>query len=480
MTRRRLLITGAAGVAAVTLGGCGASSGEGRRMRELGPVRSGTLRRDPDALLDLPGGFGYRIVQAEGDRMDGGVPVPGAFDGMAAFPGPGGSTVLVRNHELEEGGPVSGAIEGVAPYDAGQPGGTSALVVGPDGTLERSYATSAGSINNCAGGATPWGTWLTCEETRADGHGYVFEVEPGDPEGRLARRPIRAMGALSHEAVGVDPSTGIVYLTEDAGTGPPEPATPSGRRTSHLYRYLPDDRSARPGALHEGGRLQALAVDEAARRPEGLSRGRRLRVRWVDVSAEEPHDDAVERDALRFTRLEGADFAGGALWFSDTEGGPGELGRVYRHVPRTESLELFAEGTPQNGMRSPDNVVVTPWGDVWFAEDRDDGTRIVGVTSAGRLYPFALSRRAPAELAGPTFSPDGRTFFVNLQSPGLTLAVSGPFPGPSKVARAGMAVAAPPSHLVPRLAPEEVEAGRRSGLAPLEAATLARAGVPLG
>lgn len=477
MTRRRLLVTGGAGVAALTLGACGGSPGD-RRAAALAAVRAGTLRRDPDGVLDLAEGFRYRILQSEGDRMDGGVPVPGQFDGMAAFPGPGGSTVLVRNHELESGGSGSQAIEGVAPYDAGQPGGTSALVVSPDGTLERSYATSAGTIRNCAGGPTPWGTWLTCEETVANGHGYVFEVQPGDPEGRLARRPIRAMGALSHEAAGVDPATGIVYLTEDAGT--PDPPTPSGRRMSYLYRYLPEDRSFRPGALHEGGRLQALAVDQVARRPEGLTRGRRLQVRWVDVSADEPHDDAVEHDALPFTRLEGAAFAGGALWFSDTEGGPRRSGRVYRYTPRSESLELFAEGTPENGMRSPDNVTVTPWGDVWFAEDRDDMTRIIGVTSAGSLYPFARSRQVSAELAGPTFSSDGRTFFVNIQAPGLTLAVSGPFPGRARDARAGMAVAAPPSHLAPRLAPEEVEAGRRSGLAPLEAAALARAGVPLG
>lgn len=414
-------------------------------------------------------------------RMDGGVRVPGLFDGMAAFPALGGATVLVRNHEIGPGDPARWAMEGVRAYDAGQPGGTSALVIGPDGRLLESYPTSAGTVTNCAGGATPWGTWLTCEEDVRDGHGYVFEVDPGDREGRLSSRPIRGMGRFSHEAVAVDPATGIVYLTEDNNEGKSRPGRRPGRLTSFLFRHVPEDRRPRPEALHAGGRLQALAVEERPRRAEALGRGRRLGVRWVDVEAENAHDDAVERGALRFARLEGADFAGGALWFSDTKGGEDQRGRVYRYSPARNALELFVEGTPANGVRQPDNLTVTPWGDVWFAEDRDDGaTRIIGATPAGEVYVFASQMSSGAELAGPTFAADGQRFFVNLQTPGITLAVGGPFPEASTTARARMTHARPPEGLGPRLAPEMAEAGARAGLGPLEAAALLRAGVPLG
>jgi hypothetical protein len=117
----------------------------------------------------------------------------------------------------------------------------------------------------------PWGTWITCEEDRTTSHGYCYEVMWNDPENNLSKTPILDMGFFSHEALDVDPRTGIVYLTEDdfRGAIPPDPRTEidgdPAFRSSFLFRYLPNDRSARPGSLLVGGTLQALAIDSAPR-----------------------------------------------------------------------------------------------------------------------------------------------------------------------------------------------------------------------
>src|SRR5215217_798025 len=199
---------------------------------------------------------------------------------MAAFPGPSSNTaVLVRNHELrpEDGAPVVGTN----PYDPSQIGGTTGILVNLDDRTEiRDFVTSSGTRNNCAGGGTPWGTWLTCEEDRTTNHGYVFEVDPRDPENDLSKTPIREMGFFSHEAVDIDPAAGIAYLTEDdfRGSIPADPnqevvadyttsetdsstgQAGTGSRVSFLYRYIPIDTSRKPGALQQGGRLQVLAI----------------------------------------------------------------------------------------------------------------------------------------------------------------------------------------------------------------------------
>jgi len=396
-------------------------------------VGYGPLVPDPGGLIDLPRGFSYRILSRLGEPLDDGGTVPNAADGMGCFDLGGGRIALVRNHELSPGqegggGPLASGYRRDSDGNV-MPGGTTTLVLDA-ATLrvERQFRSLAGTMRNCAGGITPWGSWLTCEEPgfmmrRAPEHGYVFEV-PAAATGLVDPRPLKAMGRFSHEAACVDPRTGAVYMTEDQNDG-------------LFYRFLP----RAPGRLAEGGQLQALAIGGLpdSRNWEGISipPGGWREVRWIDLDdVEAPDDDLRTRGAAAgatvFARGEGLWMGDGELYFCCTSGGAAKLGQIFRLRPATaaaDRLQLFFESTSIEQFNFGDNLTVAPNGHLIVCEDQytpQVANHLRGITPAGEAYPLALSR-VDSELAGACFSPDGRVLFVNIYSPATTLAITGPW-----------------------------------------------------
>ncbi len=410
----------------------------------------GDLLPDPAGFLDLPRGFSYQVISSAGEAMDDGFLVPDNFDGMGCFALPGGKLALVRNHELgvdsARKGPTGGdpkreaRLAGRGAYDRASsgmvlPGGTSTVIYDPaTGRREEQFLSLAGTTVNCAGGITPWGSWLSCEETvvaapeTGRSHGWIFEV-PAARRGLADPVPLKAMGRFRHEAAAVDPVTGIVYLTEDRDDG-------------LFYRFIPDH----PGELARGGRLQALAIangisDSRNWSGTGFAAGSSHPVRWLEIAEVESHGDELRMrghalGTALFARGEGIHMGLGQdgareFFFTCTSGGSGRYGQIFRLTTGGGSgdrLELFVESTDPQLMDYADNLTVAPWGHLIVCEDRTGNkiNHLKGVSPQGKLYTLARLN-AETELAGACFSPDGSILFVNAYAPGRTLAIRGPW-----------------------------------------------------
>lgn len=418
----------------------------------------GKLRKDAKGILKLPEGFTYKIIAKRGTPMSDGFLHPDKPDGMATFVGQNGRVILIRNHELMptnfcafgKNYELIDKVDKNKMYDfrsGNLPcnGGTTTLVVNEDTLeVEKSWLSLCGTLRNCAGGPTPWGSWISCEEVVVpavngyeQGHGYNFEVPATEKIGMVDPIPLKAMGQFNHEAVCADPRTGIVYQTEDRDNG-------------LIYRFLPHTK----GDLKKGGQLQVLAIKgekSYSTRNWTLDKNpfpvkQQLAVEWFDIN--NVHD--LQNDELRkrgFDELGAAMFARGeGMWFGDNEvyfactsGGYTRTGQIFRYIPSPDegtkaekdnpgTLELFLEPNNTDLLRHCDNLTIAPWGDVVFCED-NERPRAVGITREGQFYRIAESIRYQSEFAGGVFSPSGKTYFVNIQHAGLTLAIQGPWSG---------------------------------------------------
>ncbi len=319
----------------------------------------GPLVPDPEGILNLPQGFSYKIISRWQETMSDGFLVPGNADGMAAFTGPDGLTVVLRNH------------------------------------------------------------------------GFAFEVEVRTKQGIQRPRPLKALGRFIHEGVAVLPEKNVIYQTED-------------QSDSMFYRFLPE----KPGDL-TNGKLQCLALvgkpgfDTRNWREQKLLEGEKAPVEWIDLEDVDTKKNDLrlqgfQKGGARFANAEGIAYGGGAVYFDCIFGGPNKAGQIWRYFPSPHEgtdqekqepaqLELFLEPNNKRLLYNPDQMTISPWGDLFICEDNPQRKFLWGITIRGQFYLFAMNVKDDSELAGVCFSPDRTTMFLNMQNIGLTFAITGPW-----------------------------------------------------
>jgi uncharacterized protein len=417
---------------------------------ELVPTAS---KNTGEMLLSLPRGFEYNVIGKVNSAMTDGRITPSAHDGMATFKVKN-ELRIIRNHEVAGGRvPLQGMAIGTSNhYDEGAGGGTTTLIINPKNhELVRDFVSLSGTLINCAGGITPWGSWISCEETTlgpskrttksgaeiggfAKPHGYCFEVS-ASANSNVTPVPLKAMGRFVHEAIAVDKKSGVVYLTEDNNPG-------------GFYRFLPK----RDKRLAEGGTLQILKVKDTDNfdTRTGQKNGMSYTANWVTIENPDPIEADLDelavfnqgkaKGAASFSRLEGC-FADekGRIYFVSTSGGDNKGGQIWLYEPVKKDegkLTLIFESPDREILDMPDNICLKPQSNLIFVcEDSDyvgeGGTRdnfLRILTPNGQIANFAKNitlNFEATEFAGSTFSKDGKILFVNLQAVGATLAIWG-------------------------------------------------------
>jgi hypothetical protein len=395
-------------------GGDSEAPGSGRgvqgmtgRFANLGPLR------DADANgVRTPEGFSTRVVAINGELpqpngMSASGPQTGGVgnrpwhilnDGGGVIERPEGGWIYVSNSEvpgvgnLSQLGPQFSVLGNLLETFVPGLGGVGVLVFDPDGTIVDSYSILTNTTFNCAGCITPWGTWLSCEEFSG---GRVWECDPF-ASGEGEARP--ALGLFDHEAIAIDAKRRILYQTEDRSDG-------------RFYRFVPDEAdwpasAARPAL--QSGRLQAMVVGgdgvaAALNAPQPVT--------WKDIAEPgEPQDQVRDAETSIFDGGEGIWLFRDVVYFSTKNDE-----RIWAYDSVAETIEVIYDletATPPNDILSGvDNLIVTPQGDILVAEDGGD-MQVVVILPSGELKPLLqIVGQDLSEIAGISFTPDGRRMY---------------------------------------------------------------------